>query len=189
MFRSIEKFMDRISTGPLVILSIIIYVVFIAYLLPAQKAVTQTYMGDAGSIDMSFFLSPDKVYSMAEAYGEEGRSKYITARYTFDVIWPLAYTFFMITFITFCMKRVHGNESNLVHLNFAGIVPMIFDYIENGFAIAVMSAYPERMDAAVCVMAAMTALKWTAMGIANIILVYGLIALPVVLIRRRLASS
>jgi hypothetical protein len=168
-----------------VILSILIFTLFIVVILPAQKAKTKEYAGDAGSVDLSFFPKPDQVYQMAEAYGEDGREQYIKSRYTFDVIWPLAYTFFMVALITFCMKKIFGDGSKWIYLNLVAVGPILFDFIENGFAMAVMSAYPDRMDGTVYVMATATMIKWTVMGIAQAIMFCGIVALPIVLIVRR----
>jgi hypothetical protein len=186
--RGFYKFLEKISSGPLVIVSVLIFALFIAVILPGQKAKTGEYAGDAGSVDTSFFPKPDQVYTIAEAYGEHGREQYIKARYTFDVIWPLAYTFFMVALITFCTKKIFGAGSKWIHLNLIAIGPIVFDFIENGFAMAVMSAYPDRMDGVVYVMATATMIKWVIMGVAQTIMFCGIIALPIVLIVRRVKS-
>ncbi len=183
------KFLEKISSGPLVIVSIFIFALCIAVILPAQQAKTKEYAGDAGSVDTSFFPQPDQVYEIAEAYGEEGRAKYIKARYTFDVIWPLAYTFFMVALITFCAKKIFGDGSKWIHLNLVAIGPIVFDFIENGFAMVVMSAYPEHMDGAAYVMGTATMIKWVIMGVAQTIMFCGIIALPIVLIVRRVKAG
>ncbi len=189
MFRSIANFLERLSTGRMVILSLVIYIVFMVYFLPAQAAKAKTYTGDAGSIDLSFFPSVDEAYAIAEAYGEEGRSQYIVDRVTFDLAWPLAYTFFTVALITFCLKRIHGNDSKLKHLNLLAVAGMLFDFLENGFAIGVMSAYPERLDAMVWGTSVFNLLKWVTIGASNLVMLYGILALPVVLLIRRRAKA
>ncbi len=188
MLQFMTAIMDKTSKGSLVILSIAIFALFLIVILPAQKKKVESYAGEAGSIDMSFFLSPEKVYSIAEAYGEDGRRQYIRARVTFDVVWPLAYTFFMVSLITFCLKRVVGEDSKWMGLNLVAIAPIIFDFIENGMAVTIMSAYPDRMDTAARIMAAATAVKWITMSLAFLILTVALLVLPVVLIRSKISS-
>jgi hypothetical protein len=144
-----------------------------------------TYAGDVGTIDLSFSPLPDQVYHMAEAYGEDGRRKYIITRVSLDIAWPLAYTFFMVSVITFCLRRIHGSDSRLVHFNLAAVAVLVFDFIENGLAAIVMSAYPTRLDWLVYIMATVTATKWIMMGIVGLLMLYGLIALPITLIKKR----
>ena len=122
---------------------------------------------------------------MAEAYGEEGRHQYIVTRFTLDLVWPLAYTFFMVSVITFCMRRVHGSDSRMVYLNLTAVAVLVFDFIENGIAAFVMSAYPDRFYGIAYVMATATTLKWTMMGVAGFAMLYGIIALPFTRIKRR----
>ena len=187
--RLLATFLEKISTGPLVIVSTAIFVLFIVTILPDQKAKMGVYAGDVGTIDLSFFPLPDQVYNMAEAYGEDGRHKYIVTRVSLDIVWPLAYAFFMISVITFFMRHVHGSDSRLVHFNLSAVAVLVFDFIENGLAVIVMSAYPDRFDWIVYIMATATATKWIMMGIAGLAVLYGIIALPIALIKRRLLSS
>lgn len=187
--RGFNTFLEKISSGPLVIVSLLVFILFLAVILPAQKAKTEAYAGDAGSVDRSFFPQPAEVYKMAEAYGEEGRAAYIKARYTFDVIWPLAYTFFMVAVITFAMKKIFGTGSRWIHLNLLPVGGMLFDLVENTFAIVVMASHPERMDVVVYVMATATAIKWSLIYIGFTVLFCAIVALPIVLIVRRAKRS
>ncbi len=179
------KFLEKISTGPLAIVSTVIFVLFITTILPGQKAKMDTYAGEVGTIDLSFFPLPDQVYTMAEAYGEDGRHKYIITRASLDIVWPLAYAFFMVSVITFCVRHIHGSDSKLVHFNLAAVAVLLFDFAENGLAAVVMAAYPDRFDWLVYIMATVTATKWIMMAVASLALFYGIIALPIILIKRR----
>lgn len=183
--RLLSKFLEKISTGPLVLVFTAIFVFFIAAILPGQKAKMDTYAGDVGIIDLSFFPLPDQVYNIAKAYGEDGRQKYIKTRVSLDIIWPLAYTFFIASVITFFLRRVHGSDSRLVNLNLSAVAVLVFDFIENGLAVIVMSAYPDRLDGIIYIMATATATKWIMMGIASLAMLYGIVALPISIIKRR----
>ena len=183
--RRLAQFFKRLSTGPLVVVATVIFIVFITSILPGQKAKMDSYAGEVGTIDLSFFPLPGQVYAMAEAYGEDGRHHYIVSRVSLDIAWPLAYTFFMVSLITFCLVRVHGSESRWVHLNLAAVAVLVLDFIENGLAAVVMSAYPDRLDGIVYIMATITATKWIMMGITGGVLLYGIIALPVGLTKNR----
>ncbi len=181
----LAQFLKKISTGPMVVAATIIFAVFITSILPGQKAKMDTYAGEVGTIDLSFFPLPDQVYAMAEAYGEDGRNKYIVSRVSLDIAWPLAYTFFMVSLITFCLVRVHGSDSRWVNLNLSVVAVLLLDFIENGLAAFVMAAYPDRFDGIVYLMATITATKWIMMGVTGLVILYGITALPVALIKNR----
>ena len=51
--------------------------------------------GGVGPIDLQFFYTPDKVYSMVSAYGESGRASYRLFELTGDIIYPIIYTLFL----------------------------------------------------------------------------------------------
>jgi hypothetical protein len=185
MKRSFSLFLIKLSSTPLVIVSAIIFLTFILWFLPDQKEKSEVYAKGVGSVDLSFFSPPDRVYKMAETYGEKGRQEYIRARVTFDVVWPLSYTLFILSLTTFCLTRIHGSDSKLVHLNLFIIATLLLDFMENGLAVLVMGSFPQRLDGIVYLMSTCTAAKWTFMGIASGVWTYGLIALPIVLIKRR----
>ena len=41
--------------------------------------------------------STSDLYEMAQSYGADGRGLYVKARFTFDLVWPLVYTLFLVT--------------------------------------------------------------------------------------------
>ena len=82
----------KISTWKIVLLTLIIFVAFTALVLPGQSAEADKFGEDVGSVDTSMYYTPDNLFEIAEAYGEAGRTAYIRARWTFDVLWPLVYT-------------------------------------------------------------------------------------------------
>ena len=100
--------------------------------------------GDAGSPDRSFFYTPTELYDMAEAYGADGRRQYVRARFTFDVIWPLAYLLFLATAISWTFRRAFGAGSRLMLANLAPVAGVALDYLENISASIVMARYPSR---------------------------------------------
>jgi len=71
-----------------VVVAAIVFGCFIAFVLPWQAEKSKEETGGGESPDSSFLYSADDLYRMAEHYGESGRSAYIQARFTFDMIWP-----------------------------------------------------------------------------------------------------
>ena len=46
---------------------------------------------------------------MADAYGEAGRNAYIFDRVSFDVVWPLVYTVFYLSWTVWTLRIAHGH--------------------------------------------------------------------------------
>jgi hypothetical protein len=174
---AINKLLDRLSTIPAFIISFVLFVSCISFVLPRQKAAVEMYTREAGSPGLSFFPKPDAVYAMAGAYGPQGRSAYIKALVIYDFAWPLAYSFFYLAFIRRALRYAHGGKA--AQLSAVALLPGLLDWTENILSIVILSAYPERMDAAAWVMAGTTCLKWITMGAASGLFVYGLAAAPV----------
>ena len=169
--------LNKLSSLPALILAVLLFVSFIVYFLPMQKAATEIYARDAGSVGLSFCPLPETVYQWAEAYGPEGRSAFIRTWLTYDLFWPLAYTALFLIFINLSFRYVHGEKS--ARLSVLPLAILLFDYLENTFAIIIMACYPERLEAAAWGLTVANGLKWTAMGAATVLFAYGLAAVPI----------
>lgn len=93
MLKRLSNFFYSVSTGWLTLLGLLIFVLFMIFVLPQQSQKAEAYSGGT-SPDTSYFYSAADLYQMAEAYGADGRAAYIYARFTFDLVFPLAYLFF-----------------------------------------------------------------------------------------------
>jgi len=173
---ALNKILGRLSTIPALIITFVLFISFISVVLPRQKAALEIYTHEAGSPGLSFFPKPDTVYRMAEAYGPQGRSAYINALLVYDFAWPLVYSFFYLVFIHLTLGYAHSQKA--ARLSSVALLPGLLDWAENILSIVILSAYPERMDAAAWVMAVATCLKWITMGAASCLFVYGLAAAP-----------
>ncbi len=175
--RAIYRFLNRVSTVPALFLSVLLFVSFIVYFLPLQKTDTAVYSRDAGSVGLSFFPAPEKIYRWAEAYGPEGRSAFIKVWLTYDLFWPLAYTALFLVFINISFRYVHGERG--ARLCGLALLTLLLDYAENALAIIIMVCYPDRLEPTAWVLATANALKWICMGAVSVLFAYGLAALPV----------
>lgn len=101
---------------------------------------------------------------MAEGYGEAGRVNYIQARFTFDLIWPLVYTFFLVTCLSWIYGRALTAESKWRKINLLPVLGMVGDYLENISTSAVMWRYPLPTPIIDWMAGVFTALKWLFIG-------------------------
>ncbi|MFN2219203.1 MAG: hypothetical protein ACK2UA_11400, partial [Anaerolineae bacterium] len=83
----VSDWLRRASTGWVALSALVVFFLFAALVLPGQSATAEQVAGDAGSPDTSFYYSAKELYQMAQAYRAEGRSAYIRARFTFDLVW------------------------------------------------------------------------------------------------------
>jgi hypothetical protein len=165
----------RTSSSWVTLAGVVVFILFTALVLPGQSARADTPTGEVGSPDLSFYYSADDLYRMAEAYGEMGRVEYIRVRFTFDLIWPLVYTFFLTTAISWVFARAFSEGSKWQLANLAPVLGMLFDYLENITTSLVMWRYPAHTPVVDWLAAIFTSTKWILIGTSIILLVVGLL--------------
>jgi hypothetical protein len=175
----------KISKPWWVVASLVVFLFFMIVILPQQSALAEQYSADVGSPDTSFYYSSQRLYEMAESYGLEGRQSYIQARFTFDLVWPLAYTLFLLLSISWIIKGLNLKAHPWRRLNLVPLIGLVFDYLENIFASIIMARYPAKTIVISSIAGIFTSLKWIFIGGSFVILVGGLIWL----ILRKLTSS
>jgi len=176
MATRISSFVHRISTGPATLAGLLLFLYFLIGVLPAQS----TRMGDAsgaiGSPDTSFLYSTEDLYRMAETYGEAGRSAYVRARFTFDLIWPLVYLFFLATSTSWSLARALPEGHRWRTLNLFPFPGWLLDMLENLGSSIVMINYPSRTPVIDSLTPVFTTLKWLFVSGSFLILVAAFVA-------------
>lgn len=145
MLKTISTKLYQRSSGPITILALIIFALVITFVLPEQAKRAEAVSGGASSPDMSYIYTSEDLYNMAKTYGEDGRAAYVRARFTFDLIFPLSYLFFLATSISWAMKRAVSNSNSRWRLlNLFPVFGVLFDYLENISTSIVMVNYPQQ---------------------------------------------
>jgi len=160
MAKRLSKWFCQFSKGWIALLSLIVFLVFTALMLPGQSAMVEAYSKGLGSPDTTFVYSMRKLYAMAEAYGAAGRQAYIHARFSFDLVFPLVYTFFLAVCTSWLLGRALPQTSPWRLLNLFPLTAMGFDYLENIATAVVMSRYPTLSPAAAFLAPPLTFIKW-----------------------------
>ena len=101
---------------------------------------------------------------MAEQYGSAGRDAYVHARFTFDLVFPIIYTLFLATAISWILDTITPEVSPWRVLNLAPIPGMLFDFFENTAASIVISRYPALSLISANLAPVFTFLKWVFVG-------------------------
>ncbi|MGE6204929.1 hypothetical protein [Guptibacillus hwajinpoensis] len=152
-------------------LSVVIFALFLAFILPEVSERSYEVTQTSDSPDGSFFYTPEKLYTVAEQYGESGRSYYIKERFSFDIIWPLVYWFFLTTSITVLFRSI-SNEKWLL-LNLLPSFGVLFDYLENISTSAVMYFYPTTFPFISWAAPFFTSIKWSCIYASFLLILIG----------------
>jgi hypothetical protein len=184
MIKIFSKWIQHRSATQVVIISTVIFAIFIIFVLPEQAEKSESYSSGVGSIDTKFIYTVDEVYEIAEVYGQMGREAYVNARLTFDTIWPLAYTFFLATTISWFYKNSQFGDQ-FFFLNLVPIIGLIFDYLENVSISIVMSMYPIQIFWLARITTISTPIKWIFVNGSFIVLLIGILIYFYEKIRRK----
>jgi len=168
--RALSDFLYRISNVWTALAITLVYGYFIAIIMPAQSAISAVYAGEWGAPDRHFLYSPDELYAAIATWGAEGRADYINFRLGLDIVWALAYTGFLIAWISILQR----GAGTVTLLNVWPIVTLLADYFENALGIILVLNYDIRLNGLAWLAASMTALKWVSLVMAHLILLYAL---------------
>jgi hypothetical protein len=171
----LSDWLYQASSARVALISLAIFVIFMAAVLPTQAADSERYASEAGSPDLSFFYTKEDLYRMAEAYGESGRQAYVQSRLTFDFFWPIAYALFFSTTISWLFMRGLSPEGLIRRLNITPLLGAIFDYLENVGASLVMTRYPETTQLVDTLTPLFTLTKWILVGGSVVLLLAGIV--------------
>ena len=183
MWKHLSNWLYKSATGWVTLVAVITFLLFTAFVLPGQSSGSPGEEG-IGSPDLSMYYSSNDLYRMAEGYGEAGRVEYIRARFTFDLVWPLVYTFFLVTTISWLIKRVIPGDSTWRMVNLLPLWGMIADYLENIATSIVMWRYPQTTPLLDWLAGIITTLKWLLISSSFIVLLAGLVLLVLNFVRK-----
>ena len=175
MAKRISEWLRRISTGWVALAAVLIFMLFTALVLPQQALKAERETGSVESPDTSFFYAPGDLYRIAESYGEQGRTAYVRARFTFDLVWPLVYTLFLVTAISWVYGKAFAKQSRWQQANLAPLLGVLFDYLENLSTSLVMLRYPQQTPVVDLLAPLFTALKWGFLGASFLLLFAGIL--------------
>jgi hypothetical protein len=171
MLPRLSSFFHRLSSGSVTLAALIAFSLFVGLILPGQSAQMERITHGAGSPDTSFFYSKDDLYRMAGAYGEAGRAAYVRVRFTFDLVWPLVYLYFLGTSLSWSLARALPEGNRWRMLNLTAVFGWLFDMLENIAASVVMLNYPSHTPVLDLLTPIYTLIKWFFVGGSFVILI------------------
>jgi hypothetical protein len=164
--RRVTEGLVALGSGRRALASVVVFLVFSATVLPWQAGIARAYSEGVGSPDSSFFYTRDQLYAFAEAFGADGRSSYVLARVTFDVVWPLVYGAMLVLVIGWLLQRSTDFGAPPRFLVLLPVIAVLADYAENTCTAIVMARWPETTDVLASLAGVFTATKWTTLSLA-----------------------
>ena len=174
ILHKISELLYSLSSVWTAIAATLVYGFFIATVMPAQSNDSAAYAGDWGAPDRHLFYTPDELYASITTWGEAGRSDYISFRLGLDIIWALAYTGFLVGWISCALRYAFIANAWQRLLNTWPLLTLCSDYAENLLGILLVANYNTRMDSIAWLASGMSALKWVSLVLAHGILIYAL---------------
>jgi len=123
--RKIVAFFVRISNWKTLVLFLILYIIFPAYILKnAESRINELAGKETGVIDLTIGFNPRKTLDMVADYGAEGRAYVAKVESTIDIIYPVIYAFLFAIILTLIYR-------NRTWVSILPFITMIFDFWKN----------------------------------------------------------
>ncbi|MGL6248039.1 MAG: hypothetical protein ACRC3A_02995 [Culicoidibacterales bacterium] len=153
-----------------VVIANLVMLGFIVIVLPYMSQLSTTLIGSELSLDTGGVYTSAYIYEVAEIYGSEGRFYYTLIRYTFDLIWPLVYWFFLSVNIAVLLRIAPRLKRGFLLLLWVPTLALGFDLLENISITWIFWHYPET-TAGIDVLAPwFSQFKWLCIGLSFLIL-------------------
>ncbi|MGI9291582.1 MAG: hypothetical protein ACR2QG_09955 [Gammaproteobacteria bacterium] len=168
----VSNLLYRASSIPVALIVTLIYIGFMVSVMPQQSIESSTYAGAWGAPDRHFFYTPDQLYAEISGWSQEGRSHYINFRLGLDIIWALAYTGFLCSWISILLSAGGLPVSHSKLFNAFPLATLVCDYGENFLGIVLVANATNRMDTLAWAATLLTSMKWLTLVVAHLILIW-----------------
>jgi hypothetical protein len=172
MKKKLQYIYHNVSTKQVVIYFVVFFL-FTVLVLPYISSLTTRVIGVAESPDTNFDFNIERLFNIVNSYGRSGRLFYVTMRWTFDVVWPIIYTLFLITSIAY-LSRQSKCRFGYKPL-YLPVIAVLFDFMENVNATIIMLLYPKRFDLFGYLLIGSSIIKWISISISIVALILLLI--------------
>ena len=187
--KAISDWLYRCSSWQTIVVAILVYAFFMSAVMIPHAEDMRAFAGDWGAPDGHLFYTPTELYAQISTWGDAGRNHYVSFRLGLDPVWALAYTSFLITITSVALRRATQPDDRRRLLNITPLIPMSADLAENLMGIALMSAYPNKLEWLAWLTATTSCFKWVTLGLAHLLMLYALAISLRVAMRRKQATN
>lgn len=173
--RAWQTRLERRLRWPALVLTGAVFAGFLLVVLPAEAARSAEMYGAVQAPDTRWWYAPAELSRIAEAFGPEGRAYYVRSRFTFDVVWPLAYGAFLQVAVVLAARDTVLSRLPAA-LVFLPTYAVLADFTENTAAAIVMHRFPARTDPLALLAAVATPAKWALLTASFILVALGVFA-------------
>ncbi|MDO3526388.1 hypothetical protein [Ralstonia pseudosolanacearum] len=160
MLTRTSELLKKYAKGWLIFGLLALEVLFSAVIVPGIRAELEAVSGGTGFIDLQFFYTPEKAYTMISSYGDVGRTIYRTFELTTDIAHPVIYALLFSLLISWLFRRGLAANSQLQLLNIVPLGAWLFDLLENVSIVSMLLAYPSAPDVTAWLATVFTMIKW-----------------------------
>jgi hypothetical protein len=171
---TLSNLLYRCSSWQTIVVATLVYGFFMAAVMIPHAEEMRSFAGDWGAPDGHLFYAPEELYTQIDTWGEAGRKHYINFRLGLDPLWAISYTSFLVTITSVALRRATLADDRRRKLNLIPLVPMAADLAENALGIALMSAYPNKLEWLAWLTASTSCFKWLTLGLAHLLMLYAL---------------
>ncbi|PCJ71100.1 MAG: hypothetical protein COA62_00260 [Rhodobiaceae bacterium] len=164
MLMRFSNWLERISTGATLVLSLGLYVLFGFGVMPNLGHFIPALPEALGPLDLMFAYTPAEAFERIAAYGPDGRLAYALVSLTVDVIYPIIYTVAFGVLITVLARHVFASGSAALRLNLLPVGIFVFDMCENVSVVTLLMIYPTQPIGLALAASAFTTVKWIFAG-------------------------
>jgi hypothetical protein len=163
------------AKGWLVIVLLLLDAFFMGFIMPLISGLLKNGPGAQQPMDLQFFSTPARLFSIAKSYGEFGRVFYGGVELTVDIIYPIVYTLAFGLLISWLFQRGYKPDSKMQKLNILPLGAWLFDLLENLGIVTLLSTFPAQITAVALLTTIFTMVKWIFAGASMLLIVLGLI--------------
>jgi hypothetical protein len=174
MIIKISNAVKKYAKGWIILILLALYILFNLAIMPVAQAKLEAFSGGTGPIDLKFFYTPEKVYSMLASYGEEGRTIYRNFELFVDIIYPIIYSLFFSLLIAWLFNRGFASKSKLQNLNVIPFTVWFFDLLENICIVTMISLFPSKIIVIAWLATLFTMFKWCLFGVSIVLVLTGI---------------
>jgi len=137
-----------------------VFVITHLFPMPYGAKAVQSALGGLPLFDKQPSFSIEEVYSRLQAYSSDGFNDYKRFTYTVDLIFPLAFFYFLVTLSRFVVERISLSNFLTKAIIALPFIWLGFDLLENSMVFTLLSGFPNRIDFLAGILGFVTAAKF-----------------------------
>lgn len=179
------SFIEALASRWTIAILVVIFLLLMLVIFPLAIGRLTALSGGVGLIDMEVGYSPNQVYQMIAAYGEQGRQHYILTTLTADLLYPLDYGLLLALLILVSYRRAFPTGRLVRFLVWMPLLATAFDLLENACIVTMLASYPAQLILVAQLAGMFTLVKWALVLMSVVLVLVGGIGLVVAMLQRK----